>query len=393
MIKKTGYLLFLCSTCSSAFAAVESFDKDAAGHTLTTGVHYEETLNPTVVQDTAGYQLQLAPRGQWVYLGEGVATQVNYSADLRRVSFQDPLPNGEDAETLIDFAAQLTQRFYLSDAWALDGQVGVIQDEQMFGEGLSRLRFDVLSPDRQRQTSAALRLVYGRDTDDRYVALTLKGTEVSYADRNAYASAFDLSRKHLGLESAFRWSSATQLLFNIDYSDDDFDDVTREDSQHWRVMTGFAWQPTGKTLLRVLLGGYQRQFDTAPDSDGFTWQLGLETSPREDWLITLRSARQSTVSDSELANETLSDSTDVSLRYLFSEQWQTGLAYQLHNTEYKAADISRDLDDTRFSWMLGVNLKDHSRVELALGRLEREGDASFPLFEESFGRVDWHYEF
>lgn len=394
MIRTNTKKLFLASALilgfSNANGQVRVIDKNASPLEVTTSAIYNDNLNPTLDTEYSATGVRVAPRGSLVAVSEGAWFVADYHANLEYYRLSDDPVLIEDDQDFNGYGASLMSRLFLSKAWHLDAQAGYARRTEYFGEGISQLRLDVLEADERDRAEGALTLVYGNDTSERFVAVKVSTQQDSYADNNEYSERFDVSRNALEVNLAFRQSSVTRWLVRLEGIDEDFDDPTREDSKVYRALLGADWRPTGKSRLEVLVGMFERDFDTQGSSSGLSWSIDYTNRPSDHWSVELSSARFTDTSANEFTSDSIKQTAGVDIRYLFSEQWWSGVMVNYENTEFEETTGTRDLDRTYAFFQLGAKLKEHSELRLNVGSRDVSMSDDLVDYTQNEVRLSWH---
>lgn len=375
---------------AGAVADVTVINPDASPLEVSLSSIYSDDLNPTDGIDNKAYGISFAPKGKLVAKGDGTWFMADYEANLEKYWLSEESPLFSDDQDFNDFRLKLLGRMFIAEAWHLDLEAQHRTDTQYYGKGISQLRNNVFNTDRLSENSAALSLVYGNDTSQRFVGIKLFGTEQRYNDNNAYAELFEMQSQGVELDVAFRQSAATSLLFRLEGKQEDFDSVLRDDSTVYRALVGANWQPTGVSRLKVLVGMFYRDIEDKESSSGLSWTLDYMNKPTESWSIGLTSSRSSEVSNNELTSDSLKQDLGLTIDYAYSEQWSFGTYFQFAQTEFEEPLGVRELDESKGGISLSLSLKEHSEVSFSLGTDDVSTSDGLIDYRQSEARLSWH---
>jgi hypothetical protein len=387
-----SYFYLICAFCTvltNVNAAVQKIDKDASTLVMSTSLAYTDDINPTIEPELASAGIILAPKGQLVMSLEGAQFLMGYSADIARYKLSDTSSLLDDQQDFDTFSLKLLSRFFIGQAWHIDAQFQHKNETQRYGEGISQLRSDVFVADQSKQNTAQVSLVYGRDTESRYISMNVFSNQINYESNNDYSTFFDVSEQGLEFDVAFKRSESSSYLVRLKATEEDYAVVSRDDSHVYQALLGLNWQPSGKTKLDALVGMYSRESDTNDSSSGLSWAIDFSTQPTDQWLWEVSSARFSGVSKSELTSSSVEQNAQVAVSYKISERWQIGLNASKASVEFDDEGVLSTLDEMRAGMNLSLVLKQHSKVSLSLGINEQTYPAAIVDYSQNEARLTW----
>lgn len=374
---------------ANAMSEVTVINPDASPLEVSLSALFNDDLNPTDTLDNKAYGIALAPKGKLVAKGEGSWFMADYAANLEKYRLSEESVLFSEDQDFNDFRVKLLGRFFIADAWHVDAQIQHRTDTQRFGKGISQLRSDVFETDRLSENTAALSLVYGNDTSQRFVAVKLFGLEQRYNDNNAYAELFEMTAQGVELDVAFRQSAVSSLLFRLEGKQEDFDSELRDDSNVYRALVGADWQPTGVSKLKILLGMFWRDFDDKESNSGLSWTLDYVNKPTESWSVGLRSSRSSQASNNELTSDSVRQDVGLNIDYYYSEQWEFGTYFQFAQTDYEEPQGVRELEENKGGVSVSLNLKEHSAVSFSIGTDNVSSSDGTIDYRQNEARLSW----
>ncbi len=366
-------------------------DPDASPLQVYVNAIYQDDFNPLLLPEESAPALGIGLNGAIVAKGEGIWYQLDYSANID--AFDTDSDAIERTDSYENFRTQFLTRFFLSKEWFLDLAGQHEQVDEAFGTGLSRLRPNIVEADHREENTFLANAVYGNDTSRRYLSLEYEFLDRQYDDINDYAFLFDLKQQRLTLDLGFSLSSASRLLFQINAFEDDFQELSRNDSRMQSALIGFSWKASGKTSINALIGGYRRQTDNQEDTSGLSWTLGISYAPTDYFSVRIDSSQDSIVGQDEFAANSVRTRSSISVNYQFNDLWYLRTAFQISDTEFEGSFNERTLDESNASVTLGLAIKQHNRVELSARALEVEDLSIFIDYDQTEGKLTWFYDF
>ena len=377
----------------TAHGQVEKIDKGVSPLVVKTSAIYNDNFNPTVKGEQGAYGIVIEPTGALVTTGEGYGLKVAYQGRLQQMKFTDDDLKFDDSQDFNRYGASVLGRLYLSESMHLDAKVEHVQDTQLFGKGISSSNKNVYEPDELALTSGTLSLVYGGDTDERFVAFTLGTRDFDYDPINSYSELFNLTQTSARLEMAFAQSSATRIVAKLEATDEDYDSQVREDSKMYRGLVGVDWRPTGKSRLRALVGVYSREFDQGESNNGASWEFQYSHSPSKLWLIDLTSAQFSDVSEDEDTSDTRKQEFKGKVSYKYSDKWKYAVYAKHLTTTFYFTDKEKDKDESSAGFEADLKLADHSKLSFKVGYKDVSSSDNSTEYSQNEVGIAWEHEF
>ena len=384
-------ILLLC--LKPTFSAVRVVNKDASPLGLSISTILVDDINPTIEKALGAFGTVIVPKGQLVATYEGAQFLLDYSANLERFKLTDDTLLLDEKQQFNSFNITLFSRFFISQAWHVDAQIQHVDQTQRFGEGISQLRNNVLIADQLKQNRGTASIVYGNDTTSRYISISAFSSKSSYEPNNDYSSFFDIAEQGLEFDVAFKQSSASSLLFRLAATEEDFISDNRQDSRVYQALLGMAWQPSGKTKLEALIGMYSRDSDSQNSSSGLSWIFDFSTEPTENWSVKVQSARNTSISKSELTSSSVQQNVALDVTYKATEQWHFGVSLNAGNTEFEEVDGVSKLNEVRAGVNIALILKEHSKVLFKLDVDDQSFDDDSIDYQQSEARLTWEVNF
>ena len=393
LIQLLVYVVWVLPT----WAQVEVIETDASPLQVDLAAQYVDNLNPTLNQEMAAYGFVLAPKGRLVTKQQKLWFVLDYQAQLSHYQLAESatasmagLDNGQNFNS---YQGRVLSRLFIADRWYVDAQAQHGQQTQKFGTGISRLKTNVVNADELTRSLAAVTLVYGNDVSQRFMSLKTGVRKDDYRDTNVYAKQFNVEQTFLETQLGYRQSSASQILARVNFKQDDYQAVSRDDSKLLEGLVGFAWQATGKTRLEALVGAYRRTFTGKDASSGLSWSVDYTYSPRDDLAFSLGSSRFSDVSSSEITSDSVTQTLQANLHYRMSDRWRSALVIQSSNTEFTVAETNFSLDERKIEWQLGLRLLEHSELVFNIGHENVSRSDDTLNFNQNEAGLMWRYEF
>lgn len=350
-----------------------------------------DNINPVVDAQESALGWQLNANGQLVNLNKALQLKLSYQAQLNQWQQQPIAVLVDNSFLQADIAAH--GRVFLRNNWQLNGSAGYKHEDQMPGNGLSRLRQNVIATDTRRYSHAELGVSYGKDTSARRVTVNYHQGLVRYSDNNDYSQEFELDQATINAELAFRLSTATNLIFTAEHQQDDYLSASRSDSDKIKLLAGFEWDYSGLTRIRALAGAYKRKIDHQADNNGSAWQLAVHYRPRKDTGIRIESSQDSIAGESELATDSRMRRLLLELTYQYSELWQWGVLLSASETRYSEPQSVRFLDESLARLWVNLALQQHNHFRLAVQHRDNKLSNGSLDFQQAQIMASWHYSF
>lgn len=385
-------LITICTLLSgNSFAQVVNIDPDAVPFSMSIGAQVTDNFNPTTVLESEANGYTVSIGGQLVNQSEGFEILLGYDAKNEGFSV-DEQPQNED-DSFHSYSVMALSRLHFSKSWHIDAQIDYKNEKQQFGQGVSRLRNDVIRADEVSETQGTLALVYGNDVSSRYFAISASIEEEDFDDNNAYSSLFDITKTSLSFDSAFKRSSATRYLFRLKATDEDYDSELRDDGMVYTALVGMEWQPTGNTSLEALVGAFSQDRDGMSSNSGISWVFKYTGTPRDDFKFAIESARSAKTSELETTGNSVEQNLSVDLTYMFSDRWEFSGGVAFSETEFEELPSSRELDE--FKAQLGITLAftDYNSFTLLLEALDVSSSDDLIDYQQNTASLMWRYEF
>ena len=386
-------IVLLCLCCiTKVFSQVETIDKDSSVLEITSSALYTDNINPTLNEESTAFGLSIIPQGKLIATPEYVWFVLDYRAEIQQYRLNDDSLLSQN-QHFNSYQGSLLTRVFLADAWHFDAKVQHSNQTQQYGSGISRLKTNVVEADQLKTNTASASLVYGSDTSTRFVSLTAGIKQDEYQENNSYSALFNAKQQFVQADLSYRYSSATKIVMQISAKNDDYQAISRIDSELLEGLIGFEWEPSGKSRLQLLVGKYQRSFTTGKSTTGMSWNGIFDYQPREDLHISLASSRSAGSSISETTTDTVTQMLQGRMTYFYSNQWQFGLSASSANTEFNQNSGLFELDEQQGQADLTLQINDHSGLKLSLTM--QDVVTSNKVFDFSQGKVGmaWHYSF
>ena len=376
-----------------ATSQVKEIDKSLTPLSMSAEAVRNDNFNPTSSEEISANGVVLKGEGHLVTMAEGHAFVIDYQASYQAMKVADNELNFDTNQKFFNFGAGFFSRFYLSDAWQLDTDLRQTNQEQKYGEGISRFKQDVLFNDKVKRSDGSVTLIYGRDTDTRFISFNLGLHTDRFTDANEYARLFDLNQIKSEFNFAYRRNTNTSFLLRINASDDDYEDEQRLDSRGVRALLGMDWKPSGKSSLELFLGMYWRNVQGGSKTNGLAWVFDYTGTPRQDWLVKLNSARYSDVSDNENSADSLKQNFDLELYYFYSQQWRLGFKLATSNVEFDKIEGPQDIDDTSGTLTISLMPNEHSSINIEWAFVDVSSSDDSVDYTQNEVRLRWQYAF
>jgi hypothetical protein len=386
-------IVLLCLCCTTrVFSQVETINKDASVLEITSSALYTDNINPTLAAKSAAIGVSFAPQGQLIATPEYVWFVLDYRAELQQYRLNDDFLLSQN-QHFNSYQGSLLTRVFLADAWHLDAKLVHSNQTQQYGSGISRLKSNIVDADQLQTNTASVSLVYGSDTSTRFVSVTTGIKQDVYQENNSYSALFNAKQQFVEAKLSYRYSAASKIVMQVTAKNDDYEVVSRDDSELIEGVIGFEWNPSGKSRLQLMVGQYLRAFDTAKKSSGVSWYGIFDYEPREDLLISLGTSRTSGTSISETTTDTVTQTVRGKVTYVYSEQWQLAVGASSENTQFNDNKGGFELDEQQGQAELILKMNDHSKASLAFSLQDvATNDAAFDFRQNKVG-MTWHYRF
>lgn len=339
---------------------------------------FNSNVNPTTSENYHGLGLYLQGKVDHITVSGSHAWQFKYLGEANKLE-------GDETVTTAGHSATLGSAMFLNDKNTVMLSVTGKQEEQAFGTGLSRLRKGLTEQDALDELSTSVSWLYGAETDQRYALISAESRIRRYKDRNNYAQAFDSNWSQMSAEMGFKVSSATHVLTQITYSQDNFVSPFKADSDLSNVLIGVNWLPTGKLAVRALAGKYTRETENQAKSKGTSWLASVDWEPVDYFSVRLHSEKTSTISELDQVTESELTRYRLTSQYKMTEDWLLGLhvehkkedlgtvnsieqqikSFDLSRSIHKKSNVSINFADINNQDRLGVFNYSQNKVKLA----------------------------
>jgi hypothetical protein len=366
-------------------------DKNSSPLTVGLVGQNSDNFNPTLSDGKGASSLLFSGAGKLVSINDSLWLQADYSAQYQSVNLDKN--DQTQSEQYLTANAELLARLYIQPALYIDGSFEYIQQDEMFGTGISKLRNNILLADEKKQSTAALGFTYGGETASRSISLTYKQADTQYSEINFYSNLFSFLQKTLTLNIKFKLSDNTRFIALLENQQDDYDDQSRDDSSKQRVLLGIDWRPSGSSELSLLFGKYLRKPDLAEKTTGLTWQLLYKYQPRDDFQIRISSAQSSIVGESALSSDSVLQQWQFAASYLYTVQWSYFFNANYDDTSYKEPILDRSLKETLVSVGASFNIRKYHRIKFLLTRRNVKESNGVIDYQQNEVGLHWLYEF
>lgn len=145
-----------------------------------------------------------------------------------------------------------------------------------------------------------------------------------------------------GAGATMRVGARTQLVLDYQHQEFDYDvnSTPSFDSKLDRILTGLRWMATAKTSGEVLVGFFDRNFDSdaREDADGVDWRARINWQPASRSLFTLTTGRG--IEETFLLGEDfLNDEyAELTWRQDWTQRFHSRTVVGLHQLEYEGLD-------------------------------------------------------
>ncbi|WP_100644217.1 outer membrane beta-barrel protein [Alteromonas facilis] len=388
---------FLCIAAGllamSAHAQLANIDKSASPFTFQAGSVYNDAINPSYLGGSEGYGVSLEANGTLVSTQESVWWQFDYGAAYDRYQLQEEQLDFDESQDFYAYNVRIQSRAFVHEAFTVDVVAEHRKSEQKYGEGISRFQNNVLSIDTLSRNRAEIIAVYGRDPNHNSITAELFWQKDSYDDVNPYASLFDLSQQGALAQVKLMVAGKIGFLARVSITDDDYESNERVDSRLYNALVGIDWTLSGKSSLRVLLGGFQRDAEDGQDRSGFSWDVSYDYSPSDYQAISLTTKRTSAVSEVAFSSSSVDVTHGFNWRYAIDEIWFWQANMSWLEKDINADDLTRTLEQFDAGFTLGYNLRSFSHIMLGVTRRDVSSSDNTVDYAQNEVRLSWLYEF
>lgn len=395
-ITKTIKHVFLILTLVSfeTFAqAGPDFDIGNSPLELSLRPEWNDNLNPSLDQKFAATGLTFIPKAQLFFGTEGAAFQVKYNGQYSRFSLSDDNDVFNDSQNFDMSRIKVQTTLFVTPSLSAEISGTYFREDQYFGEGLTKLRTNVLRSDQLTVKRADAKLTYGNLTGGRYISLQYINVDNDY-ENNDYSDFFDLGQQTLAFEVGYAISDKFRFILQLDVQDDDFDSETRVDSRLLRALAGINWKPSGKSELYALLGAYQRDYDDLSSNSGGIWQIVYTYRPVEDITIAFNTTRNSLAGgENELATNNVVQLINGTISYDISERWQIGAQFSDSGTEFDGPTTGTEIDENSLGAFIKLSFKDYHDLMLSGGSRELVVSDQSLDYTQKEVNLTWRYAF
>jgi len=240
-----------------------------------------------------------------------------------------------------------------------------------------------LDVDEYDQTNLDFRYQYGANGARGRIELRAGLGDFEYVNNRAFTGVADYESEYLG--GAFYWRGApkTELLFDIETTNLEFDQGVR-DSDELVFGVGVQWQATAKTEGRISVGYRERDLDDSnvADYDAVNWEAAIRWLPRTYSIFELKTNRDTANAFGE-SLFLVRDSVELAWRH----NWRSSLSTVV-DIGFATEDLNpggRDDDTNQF----GVTLDYRYRpgILFGIGLRHTERDSNLQIFDYSQNTV------
>ncbi|WP_124916988.1 hypothetical protein [Alteromonas flava] len=385
-------IVSMCLTVP-VYAQLSNMDKSVSPLTLQADAIYNDAINPTALGGTEGFGVGLMAAGGLVSTQEAHWWQLDYAVTYEKFKLQQEQIGFSEDPDFYSYNVRIQSRSFVHKAFTVDVVGAHSQQEQKYGEGISRFQDDVLAIDTLTRNRAEVTLVYGSEPSRNAVGAEFFWQDDSYDDANNYSRLFELNQVGAAAELRLWLAGRVGFVSRLSIVEDDYAAFERVDSKLYNALAGIEWEFSGKSALRLLVGGFQRDSDDGQNRSGFSWDLSYDYSPSDYQNLTVTSRRTSAVS------EVLSASTSVDViwglkwQYAWNDLWSSQASIDWLDKEIESEQLERSI--TQFDWGLsiGYNISSFQRLMLALKRRDVSSNDASIEYEQNEVRLNWYYEF
>lgn len=376
-----------------ANAQAENIDKDVSPLKLSAAIAHNDAINPLITNDTDAVGFIINAEGALVTIQESTWWQLDYGAEYEQFRLQEEQFDFDDNQDFYSYNLRVMSRTFVHEAFTVDVHAGHEQDQQRYGEGITRFQDDVLSVDTLTTNQASALLVYGREPSRNSVSLRLSWQEDEYDDINDYASLFNLSQVGAEVETRYAISGTTQFLARVLMREDDYGAPERTDSELLRGLIGVEWAISGKSSAQLLIGGFKRDSEDGSDDSGFSWDLRYQHKPNDLSVLTLFSRRVSNVSEVEFASDSVDVIYGFDWQYVYNDLWFWGVRMNWLDKSLESELLEREITQFDFNASLGFNLTSYQSIHLDLMRRDVSSSDDFIDYTQNEVGLRWLYEY
>ncbi|MCV2886681.1 hypothetical protein OE749_18475 [Aestuariibacter sp. AA17] len=355
---------------------------------------YSDNLNPTLKNDVSGYGASLAVNGMLHHRFEGAEIALDYDASSEYLKGSSS--EAEFDDSFLDYSLGIYSHLYLQPAWQLHLGIATRQDEQRFGEGISRFQKNQMSPFTLIQQDISSQLIYGVSPDYRSISVSLGYKTDRYRENAIYPQQFESDESSAAATLRFAISDATQLLAEVEAQSFDYAAISREDFNVYSALGGVYWQLSGKSALSLMLGGYQNHADNGGDTSGLRWKVGFEYSPYEDSELIFHSGRVNKTSEDLFASRSIEDSYSIAWTRAFNSRWQLATNGTYKRVKFQSDNItnapSSEVKEWALNVLIGFQLSSFQSLALEMMHKDVKGDGTVVEYDQNEVNILWKYQ-
>lgn len=367
--------------CSSAIAVVteNSIDPAAEKFIFSTSVLYVDNYHPRQIDHLSATALSGGFSGKIVSMRESLWVQAGYSGNFSQFNLDENELALEDQFS--HYSVDLLGRLFVGRKWYIDLQGVHTYVDHLPGTDIAKFRAAAVSGDSKSTNKISASVVYGsginnsRDSDTRrFIRFGLSHLEQDYADNNFYSSLYDLTRDLAEIGFSYKLSDISQFETSLQYEKVDFIDDLQLDNDIYRALIGFNWQGTGQTYLKLLVGGYKRDYQLGPDRQGFLAELDTKYTPQDNLSVELKASQRTTAGLVENSLDTIVKSAQFAISYGYKEHIEFVVSTNLSSTEYQQTGLDRTSEESAISILTQISIYEHSKVGLVVRKESLEDD-------------------
>lgn len=367
------------------------FDKTAKPLQVEASLAYMDNYNPLSEADVSATGAKVVVNGRLVTRSESIWLQADYAVNHQQYNLNDSTLGMEDSFQSAHL--DLKSRIFFATKWSVDVNAKLQQHDELLGTGLSRVRPNVTVSDSYDQSIIGVHYNYGSELSERSFRFGMSVQDQDYASNNEYSDLFDLTQNVIDLVFGYRVSEDTRIIALFEHRELDYDIANSLDSTLSKVLLGFEWQASGKSMVSAKLGMYQHRYDSQQDSSGATWELGADFFPTENFSIALDSAQLSIAGDSELSTDTVERNFATTFTYFYSDVWEFGLQARIRESQYQEPENDRTSDQNEVSIFAKITLMEHQVIKLKLMSETLDDEQRSIDYKQNRIDLSWHYDF
>ncbi|MCF6300656.1 MAG: outer membrane beta-barrel protein, partial [Proteobacteria bacterium] len=192
------------------------------------------------------------------------------------------------------------------------------------------------------------------------------GLELGFVDRQyqnnrEFTAGRDREARYVGLTYSHQIRPKTKLLAHVKSTDIDYV-WANLDSTETRLMVGAAWEITGKTEARLLVGRVEKDFDDPVHDDfsGLGWEVGMTWSPKSYSIFDLSTSRETDETNGN-GSYVLRQNVDLGWTHFWRERFNTTA-----NIGFSDENYEQNLRDDNIDYM-GISAKYQMKQWLLFG--------------------------